>query len=95
MYDVNFSNHGMREAISFLFQSVLAFVLVGGELFHFFGDGFGYIRGSSALRQTTWDYMAYEAFGRPSTRDSGNKTRTSNKTKRCFMSGDIDLKERN
>jgi hypothetical protein len=45
MYDVKFPLSGLGEAISFLFQSFLAFVLVGGELFQFFGDIIGFIRG--------------------------------------------------
>lgn len=57
----------MGEAISFLFQSVLAFVLpiwMVGSYFNFSAANLGIIGGLSALRQ---HYMDYEAFGRPST----------------------------
>lgn len=77
MYDVNFPLLELGEAISFLFQRTLAFCWVSGKLFHFFGGEFGLLGGSSALRQTTtkYDYMDYEAFGRPLAADTGKGTR--------------------
>ena len=54
MYDVNFPLLELGEAISFLFQCTLVFCWVSGKLFYFFGGNYGFTRGSSALRWTTW-----------------------------------------
>lgn len=51
MYDVNFPHLGLGEAISFLFQRILAFLSVGGGLFQFFSSNLGVFGGSSALKQ--------------------------------------------
>jgi hypothetical protein len=71
MYDVNFPNIGMGEAISFLFQRTLAFSGVHRGVrsyFSFSAANLGFIGGLSALMADYWlGLQGYEAFGCRST----------------------------